>query len=110
MGQAFPGRRRQPHQEVAREPRGQQLSGFREDVIAGLSLPRKSLPPKYFYDAAGSPLFQRIRPPREHYLPPAQLALTPPQNPPPPRLAGGPRTPLHYRRAPDLKAPPPIPA
>ena len=27
---------------------------FREDVIAGLSLPEKTLSPKYFYDAAGS--------------------------------------------------------
>src|SRR2546426_9332559 len=77
MGQAFPGRRRQPHQKVAREPRGQQLSGFREDVIAGLSLPRKSLPPKYFYDAAGSRLFERICRLREDYLTPAELALTP---------------------------------
>src|SRR5881392_703068 len=76
MGQAFPGRRRQPHQEVAREPRGQQLSGFREDVIAGLSLPRKSLPPKYFYDAAGSRLFERICRLREYYLTRAELALT----------------------------------
>ena len=28
--------------------------GFRDDVIAGLSLPRKRLASKYFYDAAGS--------------------------------------------------------
>src|SRR2546426_12667693 len=79
MGQAFPGRRRQPHQEVAGEPHGQpaKLSGFREDVIAGLSLPRKSLSPKYFYDAAGSRLFERICPLREDYLTRAELALTP---------------------------------
>src|SRR5882672_6003951 len=79
MGQAFPGRRRQPHQEVAGEPHRQpakQLSGFREDVIAGLSLPRKSLPPKYFYDAAGSRLFERICRLREYYLTRAELALT----------------------------------
>src|SRR5882762_2106757 len=78
MGQAFPGRRRQPHQEVAREPHGQpaKLSGFREDVIAGLSLPRKSLPPKYFYDAAGSRLFERICRLREYYLTRAELSLT----------------------------------
>src|SRR5467141_5390980 len=78
MGQAFPGRRRQPHQEVAGEPHGQpaKLSGFREDVIAGLSLPRKSLPPKYFYDAAGSRLFERICRLREYYLTRAELSLT----------------------------------
>ena len=64
---------------MARGPRGQpakQLSGFREDVIAGLSLPRKSLPPKYFYDAAGSRLFERICRLREYYLTRAELALT----------------------------------
>jgi len=65
---------------VAREPHGQpakQLSGgFREDVIAGLSLPRKSLSPKYFYDAAGSRLFERICRLREYYLTRAELALT----------------------------------
>src|SRR5213596_4192045 len=76
MGQAFPGRRRQPHQEVAREPRGQQLSGFREDVIAGLSLPRKALPPKYFYDAAGSRLFERICRLREYYPTRTELSIT----------------------------------
>ena len=32
---------------------------FREDVVAGLSLPQKALPPKYFYDAIGSRLFER---------------------------------------------------
>src|SRR5205807_5415767 len=80
VGQALACRRRQPHQEVAREPHGQpakqQLSGFREDVIAGLSLPRKSLPPKYFYDPAGSRLFERICRLREYYLTRAELALT----------------------------------
>ena len=33
---------------------------FREDLIAGLSQPQKQIPPKYFYDAAGSRLFDRI--------------------------------------------------
>jgi dimethylhistidine N-methyltransferase len=31
-----------------------------EDVVEGLSLPRKALPPKYFYDEAGARLFERI--------------------------------------------------
>ena len=31
---------------------------FCSDVIAGLSLPRKRLAPKYFYDAEGSRLFR----------------------------------------------------
>jgi len=52
------------------------LAGFRQDVIAGLSLPQKALPPKYFYDAAGSRLFERICRLREYYLTRAELALT----------------------------------
>ena len=54
----------------------QQLTGFREEVVAGLALPRKSLPPKYFYDAEGSRLFERICRLPEYYLTRAELALT----------------------------------
>jgi len=64
---------------VARE-RGRnrplELASFRNDVVAGLSLPQKSLPPKYFYDAAGSRLFARICRLPEYYLTRAELALT----------------------------------
>jgi dimethylhistidine N-methyltransferase len=49
---------------------------FLSDVVAGLSLPQKSLPPKYFYDAAGSRLFERICRLPEYYLTRAELALT----------------------------------
>ena len=49
---------------------------FREDVIAGLSAPQKSIPPKYFYDAAGSRLFERICRLPEYYLTRAELSLT----------------------------------
>ncbi len=52
------------------------FSIFLEDVIAGLSLPQKSLAPKYFYDAAGSRLFERICRLPEYYLTRAELALT----------------------------------
>jgi len=45
-------------------------------VIAGLSLPQKTLPPKYFYDAAGSRLFERICRLPEYYVTRAELALT----------------------------------
>jgi dimethylhistidine N-methyltransferase len=51
-------------------------AAFRQDVIAGLSLPQKTLPPKYFYDRAGSGLFERICRLREYYLTRAELALT----------------------------------
>ena len=50
--------------------------GFRRDVIAGLSLPQKALPPKYFYDARGSRLFEAICRLKEYYPTRAELALT----------------------------------
>ena len=50
--------------------------GLREDVIAGLSLPQKALPPKYFYDAEGSRLFAAICRSREYYPTRCELALT----------------------------------
>jgi L-histidine Nalpha-methyltransferase len=40
---------------------------FAADVIAGLSAQPKSLPPKYFYDLAGSALFERITQLPEYY-------------------------------------------
>ena len=49
---------------------------FREDVIAGLSLPQKALPPKYFYDAKGSRLFEAICRLNEYYPTRSELALT----------------------------------
>ena len=49
---------------------------FREEVIAGLSQPHKALPPKYFYDAEGSRLFERICRLPEYYPTRAELALT----------------------------------
>src|SRR5690606_6640282 len=83
VGQAVPDRRREPSAQVAREPRRSRAAGlarpasrFREDVIAGLSLPRKALPPKYFYDAAGSRLFERICRLPEYYPTRVELALT----------------------------------
>jgi dimethylhistidine N-methyltransferase len=49
---------------------------FRKDVLAGLSRPRKSLPPKYFYDAAGSRLFEKICRLREYYPTRTELSIT----------------------------------
>lgn len=40
---------------------------FRQDVISGLSQSRKTLPCKYFYDARGSALFDRICELEEYY-------------------------------------------
>jgi dimethylhistidine N-methyltransferase len=42
--------------------------GFAADVIAGLSARHKQLPPKYFYDAAGSRLFGEICRTEEYYV------------------------------------------
>ena len=46
-----------------------------EDVRRGLTARRKSLPPKYFYDAAGSALFERITDLPEYYLTRTENAL-----------------------------------
>jgi dimethylhistidine N-methyltransferase len=48
---------------------------FREDVISGLSAPLKALPPKYFYDARGSRLFEAICKLPEYYPTRAEIAL-----------------------------------
>jgi len=44
------------------------LDGLRADVRAGLSATPKTLPPKYFYDASGSKLFDEITRLPEYYL------------------------------------------
>lgn len=43
------------------------ISAFKHDVLKGLGARRKHLPPKYFYDAAGSQLFDRITDQAEYY-------------------------------------------
>ena len=48
---------------------------FLDDVIAGLSLPQKTLLPKYFYDSEGSRLFERICRLREYYPTRSELSL-----------------------------------
>ena len=53
-----------------------QDSRFRRDVLEGLSRPQKALPPKYFYDAAGSRLFERICRLAEYYPTRIELAIT----------------------------------
>ncbi len=52
-----------------------QRAGFLQDVLAGLSRPQKSLPPKYFYDAAGSELFEAICRTPEYYPTRVETAL-----------------------------------
>jgi dimethylhistidine N-methyltransferase len=56
---------------IARSRRPQQpteeLSAFATDVLDGLRATRKRIPAKYFYDAAGSDLFDRITRQPEYY-------------------------------------------
>ncbi|GJD29492.1 Histidine N-alpha-methyltransferase [Methylobacterium adhaesivum] len=48
---------------------------FEEDVIAGLSAPQKFLSAKYFYDAAGSDLFEAITRQPEYYPTRTELGI-----------------------------------
>jgi dimethylhistidine N-methyltransferase len=51
------------------------LQSFKDEVLRGLSLPRKELPCKYFYDATGSALFEQICDLPEYYLTRAELEI-----------------------------------
>lgn len=50
-------------------------SDFRADVLSGLSRPQKALSPKYFYDNAGSKIFDQITQMPEYYVSRTELAL-----------------------------------
>jgi dimethylhistidine N-methyltransferase len=49
------------------QPQNADTSAFEDDVLAGLSVTPKRLPPKYFYDGTGSLLFERITELPEYY-------------------------------------------
>ncbi len=51
------------------------LADFTADVRAGMRLRQKAIPPKYFYDAAGSALFDAICQTPEYYIQRTELAL-----------------------------------
>ena len=51
------------------------VSQFRDEVWAGLSLPQKSLPCKYFYDERGSALFESICELPEYYPTRTEVAI-----------------------------------
>lgn len=51
------------------------VADFREDVLQGLRRERKSLSPKYFYDARGSRLFDEITALPEYYPTRTELAI-----------------------------------
>jgi dimethylhistidine N-methyltransferase len=50
-------------------------SSFLDDVLRGLAAPRKAIPPKYFYDEAGSRLFERICELPEYYPTRTEMAI-----------------------------------
>src|ERR1700719_4181045 len=51
----------------APQPRSADTSAFRADILTGLSANPKHAPAKYFYDATGSVLFERITEAPEYY-------------------------------------------
>ena len=53
----------------------ERTSAFAGDVIEGLSQPAKRLPPKYFYDAKGSELFEQITRLPEYYPTRTELGI-----------------------------------
>lgn len=57
------------------EPRAAARAEVLEEVRRGLSLPQKSLPPKYFYDERGSELFEEITRLPEYYPTRTERAL-----------------------------------
>ena len=71
-----------PHQRwmfsglrLAKDGLGEAAGDFEADVLAGLARPQKSLPPKYFYDAEGSRLFEAITELAEYYPTRTEIAL-----------------------------------
>jgi dimethylhistidine N-methyltransferase len=60
---------------LARPRAAAEASDFARDVIAGLTARPKALPPKYFYDEAGSQLFERITELPEYYPTRCELSI-----------------------------------
>ena len=58
-----------------RDHPGRYLDALRADVRAGLTAAPKTLPPKYFYDARGSDLFDQITRLPEYYLTRAETTI-----------------------------------
>ena len=52
-----------------------EASSFLDDVLRGLSAPQKVLPPKHFYDAEGSQLFEEICELPEYYPTRTEMAI-----------------------------------
>ncbi len=70
MSRASAAQKREPVDAVLPE-----TAAFAADVVAGLIATPKHLPPKYFYDHAGSELFERITRLPEYYPTRSELAI-----------------------------------
>ena len=57
------------------EPEQLEAGSFAAEVVAGLSAKPKRLPPKFFYDSAGSDLFERITALPEYYPTRCELSI-----------------------------------
>ncbi len=64
------------------------LGSFRDDVLAGLRAERRQIPPKYFYDEAGSKLFDAITALPEYYPTRTEIGILEAHRVPIARLAG----------------------
>jgi dimethylhistidine N-methyltransferase len=61
--------------DAAHDASAHVTSDFEADVLAGLAKPQKTIPPKYFYDAEGSRLFEEITELAEYYPTRTEIAL-----------------------------------
>jgi L-histidine N-alpha-methyltransferase len=64
-----------PAENLVQAQPGRYLDALRADVRAGLTATPKTLPPKYFYDARGSELFDEITRLPEYYLTRAETSI-----------------------------------
>lgn len=79
------------------------VADFRESVLEGLSQSPKRLACKFFYDAAGSSLFEKICETEEYYVTRTELALLRDIGPEIARLAGPDKTVVELGMGSDLK-------
>lgn len=72
---AYAGAQEQPDAEAANSTPGQAPAEFLLDLKQGLARQRKSISPKYFYDAPGSDLFDQICKLPEYYPTRTELSI-----------------------------------
>ena len=80
-------------------------SSFRRDVIAGLSMPRKAIPARWFYDHRGSELFEEITRLADYYPARTERALLERHAPEVGRIAGAGRAVVEFGSGSSAKTP-----